>query len=53
MKETVTEEMIGGVLLASSARIGYDYRAGNTAYTAEQCTADKDSMGEGQESHIF
>ena len=53
MKETVTEEMIGGVLLASSARIGYDYRAGNTAYTAEQCTADKDSMGEGQESHSF
>ena len=45
--------MIAGVLSVSNARIGYDYRAGNTAYTARQCMADKDGMGEEQESHIL
>ena len=40
----------GGVLSASSARIAYDYSAGNTAYTARQRLADTDSMAEEQES---
>lgn len=48
-----SEETICDVLLVSSTRIGYNYCAGNTAYTARQCTADKDSMGERQESHIL
>ena len=51
MKETV--EKIGGILSASNARIGYDYCTGYTAYTAWQCMAYEDSIGEGQESHIL
>ena len=51
IEQHVKEELdSGGVLSASSARIAYDYSAGNTAYTARQRLADTDSMGEEKES---